>query len=91
MRLNPDLTAELLNREEASFALIYLTEPSPEADVVVAYTSQATSGFLEIYMIEVNTDYVKDKSFQFERYWARAWSEAKSLSYLKDLLRQYDQ
>jgi SIR2-like domain len=90
-RLIPALSADQLKRREASFALIFnrpdrdgLSEPL--ADVMIAYSSQATNDFPEIHMVHINTQEIWRHMFVFERFWEAALSNAESRRIVRELI-----
>lgn len=70
----------------ASYALIYnhdKTASSQEADITIAYASQATVNYFEIHIIQINTSEVKDRVYQFERFWAASMSETQTINTIR--------
>ncbi len=90
VRLLPDLSQQDLDKNQATHALIYMAEPAPNVDAVVAYARQATvTEAVSVTMVEVNTDAVKDRSYQFDRYWASAWGEQRTALYIRERLEHF--
>ena len=88
-RVIPTLTRDDLKQAEATYALIYNASPTLYADAGIAYASQATQSFFELHILEINTDRVKEKTFQFQRLWSCAWSEQKSKQYIEQLVEKH--
>ncbi|MEM9594664.1 MAG: SIR2 family protein, partial [Acidobacteriota bacterium] len=89
LRLIPDLGAEDLKLREATYALILGASPRPEVDVALAYASQATTvEYPDLHMIEINTETVEERLFRFERMWAGAWSEQRTVAYIEGRLAE---
>ena len=92
VRLLPDLSQEGLDINRATHALIYMAKPTPNVDAVVAYARQATvTEAVSVTMVEVNTDAVKGRSYQFDKYWASAWGEQATAGYRKEKLKSLAQ
>ncbi|MDZ4752740.1 MAG: SIR2 family protein [Flavobacteriales bacterium] len=91
VRLIPRLTAqELRDNYSASFAIIFNDTNSneyPESDVTIAYASQATVNYFEIHIIQINTTEVRDRVYQFERFWNSAIAEKKTIQIIADLIQ----
>ncbi|MDX2078745.1 MAG: SIR2 family protein [bacterium] len=92
VRLIPKLSKDALRDiYSASYALIYNPTPDndyDEADITLAYASQATTNFFEIHIIQINTAEVKDRVYQFERFWASSLNEKQTVQYIQDLISQ---
>ncbi len=90
VRLLPHLTAqELRDIYSASFALIFNETKNveqPESDVALAYASQATINYFEIHIIQINTSEVKDRVYQFERFWSSSLNEAATIQSIQALI-----
>lgn len=86
VRLLEELFSDYLKKREASYAIIFNNVPKPNADVVIAYASQATTDYFKIHAIQQNTEEVEKKIIQFERYWASALSEQESRNYIEKIL-----
>lgn len=87
VRLLEELFSNYLKKKEASYAIIFSNIPKPNADVVIAYASQATTDYFKIHAIQQNTEETGKKIIQFERYWASALSEQESRNYIEKLLK----
>jgi hypothetical protein len=90
VRVIPKLSnADLKSLHEASYALIF-NQSSDEtvADVTIAYASQATINYFEIHMIHINSTEVRDRTYQYERFWAAALNEKRTVLLIQELLER---
>jgi len=91
VRLIPEISADhLRDKHEGSYGLIFnqTTPQELELDVTIAYASQANKNFFDIHLIQINTCEVKERVYQFERFWGSAIDKNETKEIIQNIINK---